>query len=453
LRACYALLEQGLRTEAIAECELPPNVLAQFAILDFPELSDWNTLLQRWNMILPPELFSDLAMALNEAYSQEQPLLTLLAKHRLLALGRAPIAARLHVLRQLSQLDPQNLAWQDDLAEMEKARIEQLRKEVETAITNRDPDLIAQLQAELFEQFWSVPLPPEVTEPLVQAGNDVVADETFARMQELAAELQYAQQVGDLQAAKVASEEWVQKIALVEVLEDDPLGQMVMPVFAWMQEQEELQEKQSQFGEIVTELNRGLDEREAPDELEKIANSAAEFGTPLPVETQQRLEKHYSQHELQERRRHRLILFGSLGLVALAGVVFLILVLLDRKGGDIEGTVAAIRKRINDHMLEGAEKYIEELRENRPSVYLDDAVQAEIAKLQGLLKEERERKQSFEFWHDKAKNESGRPSDMVMRKLRGFARTPTELSQVETLAARAPAQQGKADKDKKTSND
>ena len=88
LRACYALLEQGLRTEAIAECELPPNVLAQFAILDFPELSDWNTLLQRWNMILPPELFSDLAMALNEAYSQEQPLLTLLAKHRLLALGQ-----------------------------------------------------------------------------------------------------------------------------------------------------------------------------------------------------------------------------------------------------------------------------------------------------------------------------------------------------------------------------
>src|SRR5207237_43487 len=66
----------------------------------------------------PPKLLLETAEALNRAYADEAPLEGLLKKHRLLALARAPLPARLDVMRKIAALDRGNAAWAQDITEL-----------------------------------------------------------------------------------------------------------------------------------------------------------------------------------------------------------------------------------------------------------------------------------------------------------------------------------------------
>ena len=93
LRRCDDCMKQGLRSEALHLAEAKPNLLEAVAILDFPERDD---LIEVVNLcfLQPPEpLLVDVASGLNSAYAEAEPLQKLLDSHRLLALGRAPLAS------------------------------------------------------------------------------------------------------------------------------------------------------------------------------------------------------------------------------------------------------------------------------------------------------------------------------------------------------------------------
>src|SRR5512146_1198872 len=74
LRKCGQLLREGLRSEAIQQCEMEPNLLSLVAALDFPEVSAWTAFLQSSGLAPPSPLLVEVAAELNEAYGQEQPL-------------------------------------------------------------------------------------------------------------------------------------------------------------------------------------------------------------------------------------------------------------------------------------------------------------------------------------------------------------------------------------------
>ena len=115
LRRCGELLRDGLRSEAIQQCESEPNLLSLVATLDFPEFPSWTALLQSNGLAPPNALLVEVAADLNEAYAQEQPLLSVLRRHRLLALSRGPLRERISNLRRFAKLDTNNPVWQDDV--------------------------------------------------------------------------------------------------------------------------------------------------------------------------------------------------------------------------------------------------------------------------------------------------------------------------------------------------
>ena len=102
LRQVAQLLHRGLRSEALQMAEEEPNLLDTVSMLDFPELSTWCEMLGNWDMVAPPPLLIELAADINQAYADQQPLESILKNHRLFALARAPLAARIKILRKIN---------------------------------------------------------------------------------------------------------------------------------------------------------------------------------------------------------------------------------------------------------------------------------------------------------------------------------------------------------------
>ena len=129
LRKVVGLLHGGFRTEAVQVAEQDPPLLELVGELD-SVMEDWQELLAQWGVDLPPDLEIDLAAQLNVAYAELLPLEGLLRKHRLLALVRAPLSARLTILRQIAGKDAANASWQTDVNDFETARLRQIKDEV-----------------------------------------------------------------------------------------------------------------------------------------------------------------------------------------------------------------------------------------------------------------------------------------------------------------------------------
>ena len=162
LHQCGSLLRQGLRSEAIQVAEIEPNLLDTTALLDFPERAQWVETAGRCGIAAPTPLLLDVAAELNEAYGLEQPLGTLLQQHRLLALARGPLAARIGVLRALADMDAGNPVWQEDLRIFEEERQKQIAAEVKVATHRQDAAALASLDAELSSPDWRNPPPLEL---------------------------------------------------------------------------------------------------------------------------------------------------------------------------------------------------------------------------------------------------------------------------------------------------
>jgi hypothetical protein len=193
LHQCGSLLRQGLRSEAIQLAEIEPNLLDTAALLDFPERAQWVEAAGRYGMGAPTPLLLDVAAELNEAYGLEQPLTTLLQRHRLLALGRGPLSARIGVLRALADMDAANPVWQEDLRTFEEERQKQIAAEVRAATQRQDAAALAALDEELSDPLWRNPPPTELAKSAGEAHN---------RLRYWAVQSQFDQLAGELDAAR-----------------------------------------------------------------------------------------------------------------------------------------------------------------------------------------------------------------------------------------------------------
>ena len=188
LGACGALLRKGLRSEAIQLCEVEPNLLDVMQTLDFPEGQAWRELLSLRGMAAPSALKRDLAADLNAAYAVEQPLATLLQRHRLLAMGRGPLKLRLEVLRKLADADPENPVWVQDVCTFETERVKELQKEVPQAIFKADRRALAALSAELEKSNWRI-RPNALIQQIAAARSHEARERGLAELQSTAEQL------------------------------------------------------------------------------------------------------------------------------------------------------------------------------------------------------------------------------------------------------------------------
>ena len=208
LARCSDYLRRGLRSEAVHLAECQPNVLQAAEDIQSPGAIEMERLYHSLGMTAPEEPNYTILEELRTACETEQSLAMLLAQHRTLAVGRAPLQQRLAVLYELAKRDPENQTWQNDIRPMEAERVKGIEREYRVAIREADLPALEKLGEEVTHTPWRKPLPRELVQRIQKSAHGVRRDARIKALWDLIRALPVARQSGDLVECARLLDEW-----------------------------------------------------------------------------------------------------------------------------------------------------------------------------------------------------------------------------------------------------
>jgi hypothetical protein len=449
LRRCGDYLRRGMRSEAIHLADVQPTLLDVVATLYFQELPEWGELCLAYEMTAPPKLLMEVAQEVNESYAAEQPIQSLLARHRLLALVQAPLAERIDVMRELAGQDAQNPWWEEDLRVFETARLGQLRGEAATAVRERDGGRVGRLLVELEAPGWRAPVPADLTRALQQSAHEIRRDEVLRELRATLPELEAAYNAMDFAEADRLLSAWDARAADANPLPDD-VRERVAPVRDWTTGERRRHATEQRFRADCVRLKHAAETQAPTPELLELRSAAEAHGLPLPAEL---VALAYGLLEQRERARRRRVRRN----VALASVAVLL-------------CMAGVGWVIRDQMLaRQARQWARQVTQHVESDRLADAAgtwegmlaqapqterRPELVRAKQLLDAaiaaEDERRETFRQQMDRAAAAGTRKPDLgALQAARAAAKTPADKLEVLNLeaeiAAHATAKQRERD--------
>lgn len=326
LRECDALLAKGLRTEAIQLAEQEPPLLDLVAVLDFPELPEWNDFVAELGLTVAPDLQIEIASELNRAYSDDSPLNEHLRKFRLSSLSRAPLRTRIELLQKIAAIDAGNPIWESDLKSFEEVRQRQIKEQFQTASRNQDLQELREIAKEL-HGTWLSPPPKQLIQRVDQDVKSLQQRAAQKRLVKLADDLLDAHDESDLTWAAELQEEWDKVLKFCGTSDDiRECQRKVRPVLNWLSGQKKRREEQSRFDDAVERLQRSIDSGHDLPELHRRFAAATRFSEfELPDDIQDAYESAVASKTRQKKMR--LIMVASLvaAVFVIAGIVFLVM--------------------------------------------------------------------------------------------------------------------------------
>lgn len=396
LRKAVQLLHQGLRGEALQYVEADPNLLDMVAQLDFPEASEWGQMLTQWEMDAPPSLLIDMAAELNEAYADQAPLQMVLRKHRLLALARAPLAARISVTRKICAMDPRNTIWREDVEILEKARLKEIRLAAKKASSSSDLPTLSQLSNELADNGWTAAGVSEVSQYVCGFCRTALVKHARQTLEKLEPQLTSAYSEFDVDRGRQLRNEWNKHADIVQLRPEDPLAELVAPALAWLGEQDQITAHKQEYDQAVRSLEQAMDDGLSAKALEMLRHAAVRHGDGLPDVLERRYRSYITALQLAARRKHRVALVGVVCVILAVGITAGAILHQQSHQRAVTASCETMQTLINEEHLEEAGNYYDELTQSLPSVAQNAKVQQEKARLDGLLVDEQERQKAFE---------------------------------------------------------
>ncbi|MCY2986899.1 MAG: hypothetical protein NTY19_03415 [Planctomycetota bacterium] len=394
---CDKLLHKGHRTESIQKCETEPNLLDVVAILDFPEAGQWGEYVRQFGLPEPPQLRTELAIDLNEAYSTEASSADILRQHRLLALARAPLGARLKVLRQVAKSDPGSPVWQQDVRSWEQVRHDQLPKEIEAAVARSDAKLLTLLEQEVRAKDWLDPPPKALVDRVTEATKQARLKHGRRQLEALEKELTEAYANFDVIRAKQVRQRWNAQVATGIERNDDPLLALVTPAFAWLDEQERQDREEREYAAALSDLEGALDAGAPRETLERLEHAVLRFDRGgLPEILDQRLRERYASLDLGARRKSRLIVVSVVlaALLATAGTTWAIVAYNHKR--ELATVTTNLKQLKQDKKFKEASSYLDELKPKSPRIHSTPEVQMLLKEIQAEWEQEKKRRAHFE---------------------------------------------------------
>lgn len=325
LRRCGDYLRRGMRSEAIHLAETFPPLLDVVAALDMPELEEWEQLCAMYELPRPVRVQIETAQELNQAYALEQPVQTLLAQHRILAISRAPLSHRLRVMRALAEHEPTSPWWDDDVRLFEAARMKEVRSEAASAVRDRNGERISALLAELTVARWRDEVPQDLVGMLEQSSVALRQEGALAALRLMLPELETAYSAMDFDETSALLARWDTVAAADSTPLPAELAERVEPVRDWHTEEMNRRQVERQFKAACGELEAAAD-RDAPaaDLQAKFARCEA-FEMPLPADLAHRYRTLVASRDTARRRRaRRNAVLALLGLICLATGTFVL---------------------------------------------------------------------------------------------------------------------------------
>lgn len=244
LAKCGALLERGLRDEALSHASDAPSLLEAVGFLDLESQQHWEkwkATLAMHEMPIPVGPKVDIARELNEAEMYLAQLKPLLSKFRRAVLANAPLGQRLGLLRKLREEDPTCLAWIESIQEHEKQRLMDMEVEVRDAFRQKNEAVLRGMTKEL-QADW-IERPPARLVSSVKKSLDKVAENRVGNQLDIIADaLVLAKEEGDLDSARALREQWsALEVEKGSFSVDDPNVTKALPVLEWVQQHDDIE--------------------------------------------------------------------------------------------------------------------------------------------------------------------------------------------------------------------
>jgi len=439
LRRCSELLKQGLRSEAVHEAQEAPNLLEAVAALDFADRETLERACKRRGFVAPPPLLLAAASELNEAYGALEPIEELLRKHRLLALGRAPLVRRLRVLRELARVDAGNPIWAEDCSAFERRRRADIGQEAQHAAAAGDGASLDALVKELSVGPWQErPNAAEIAgvQKLCETAR---AAQARRRATQLADELNRAFSEFDADTARRLRPEWAEAAQTAGIAAGDPLTEAVQPALDWLTEQDRERRRAAEFARDLAALEAALDEQAPLEDLERLGHAVARYERLLPTVLERRYKSRLAELRDSRRRRSRLLLVSVVGVLALATASGGYAIYRGNRQSTLAAHQQSLQSLLDDDKLDEAGQYLGRLRESAPWTLDESAVQQLAVRHEGAVQAEQVRRTNF------ARASAAAEQALAANELdaaaaraaeaRKLARGPAEKQQAERLTA------------------
>jgi hypothetical protein len=434
LRWCEELLRKDLRDDALQLAREDPPVLELVDALDFPEKAQWDEITRTHELPRPPEFFRPAVEALKEAHACGQTLLNLWRLHRRLALVRAPLAARLDVMRRIGAASHEP-AWDEDIISFEKARIGQLEADANEAVRQDGTDRLQDLLEEVRTTPWKAGPPLELLEFIEEFANRQQAKERRQALEDLARDIQLALAASDTARARELCDRWNQEAARAKLSPSDPLSERVSGASDWLAEQKRQADDEAQRRSSLTSLQIALESRVSRAELERLYRDVLSHdpgGVPEPLE--QRYRTRIQALGNATRRRTRIIACAGLLSVALFGGFLWFWVERSITASHVAEVLQTVKRMRDEWHLLDAEAYLEALASTDPKTADAPVIRELTSRVAAEADVERQRIAQFQS----ALREAGgdRPSEDIVSALmraEALARSPEEKADVRRM--------------------
>ena len=397
LATCVGLLRKGLRSEALQRARMKPDLLEAAATLDFPELPDLIDIL-RLLECKPPEIVDrDSIGQLNEAFIEEKPLEEMLKLHRRLAIAKAPLPARLRLLRKIAERDPMNAVWGEDIKSWELARLQEIgARWLKVAKDASATEEIHQLSDEISSKQWTDPVPKDLRRAIREESKLRKDAAKVREIEHLAERLHRAYGELDDALARHLCQEWAELTEDAQDLVSPLMSESVSPVFEWLEEKAKEREVANLHLQRSDSLGRLLQDPNAKvGDLQRARDSVAALQLGLdPI-----LEAQYVQRvdEINKANQRRMVL-------SLAAIVASCLLLI--AGGFLwfrqQQYLAAVSAASNSitKLLEGgdidaASQYVDSLAKENRALLGDPKIAALMTTVTQRRESEDRRREEF----------------------------------------------------------
>ncbi|MCX5685184.1 MAG: hypothetical protein NT049_16105, partial [Planctomycetota bacterium] len=364
-------------------------------------------------------------------YSEGSPLDRLLKTFKRMSIGRAPLAERLRLLRDIMKADPQRDMWTEDVRAFEAARQVELVKEGEAADTSGDLRAMESILAELKSSEWLYP-----PSRFVAAVERIIIPHrrryAMGRFAELISDLHEAHGRMDEQRCRFLLTQVEAVVHQTAVSPDAATEAAIEPVETWLGQLETARRDDAAFGAACAALELAIDENKDRLALEKLAGAVFRFERGMPELLAARFNSRMEELGRKSKRRFALILTGVIGGVfVLAGLVTAVIVWQSR-ASERERWRVEIAGALEKGDLEGAERLLSGVADKNPEVAAAPEIVALHREHEGKVQEESGRRDEFQGIQ-KAVEEKGpeNPDPKALERATQLARVLTEKQWVE----------------------
>ena len=437
LSRCVTLIREGRRAEAIHLAELSPPALDQAAALEFPGREDWVQICESQGLEPPPEVDAGAVQEINEAYPATEQTGRLLKVHRRLALGRGRLKQRIKVMRHLSQAEPDNPSWGDDIVTFEKARHGQIADAATNAGRAHDMDELEGLYRECCEEPWLEKPPKALREAIKKLYRKEKARWAKARLAEIEMALQDAYQMQDSAQAVALLSNWDAVVSESGVVAASVETAAVTDVRDWLNWNREELDRQESMDRACHALEDALDAKRPLDRLEKLWAAVTRHELSIPNALRNRYEARLDGDRLDRSRKYRLVVLGLVAAMFIMGGSVAGLIYWQMLEQDREKWSSQIRYALDKGALQEAEQLVDQLREENPKLLDSPALSALEIEVDKQIADENARIERFNVAIVQAEAATGSHPDLEALKLaEELAVSDQEKVRVEQVRAR-----------------